>query len=698
MLLPRAFAKVVRVFADFALRFFSWAGEQVMSLLQIIFEVVAPAVMPYIRKAMGAFRTIIADPIRFIGHLVRAGVTGFRQFAAGFLGHLRKSLIEWLTGTLSGANIYIPQAFELREIIKFVLSVLGLTWQSIRGKLVRVIGETAVRALETGLDIVVTLVREGPAAAWERIREQISNLREMVMEQVMTFVRDRVVQAAITRLVTSLNPAGAFIQAIIAIYNTVMFVVERLRQIGQVVASFIDSISAIASGAIGAAANRVEQTMAGLLTLVISFLARLVGLGRVSDAVVGIVNRIRAPIDRALDRVVDWIVGQARRFGGAVVRGVRRVFEWWRSRREFRANDGQRHAVYFSDTREVTVSSAPKGVAAQLRDIRAAKQPNVPPEVAQAEAILGEINALVRRHTGAQPAASRETETIGTQIEGHLVRLAAKLAVLLGPSEVPLTNVTFRMRAALAFVATAMPLTKRPGNTRPSQSTTAASLSDPYQTALNRTRQLWDKLHLISWRFAGPNQSWNLAAGDRSVNANMQTLEAAIEAKLTGNPPTRPDEPDERIRWYETEATFHPQSTVVPYRHYFLRSMKVTEGRFDPATRAKQQIGHGPWSSQEPPANVSTVVVDFSQSGHEIVATAVDPRNGEPLGATSGQRVVDARSLLAADTRRSTGVERRQWQDVREFETYLRRVHLGTAKTRQLLDLLAQFPGQYRLK
>jgi len=105
---------------------------------------------------------------------------------------------------------------------------------------------------------------------------------------------------------------------VIAIYNTVMFFVERLRQITQVVMSFIDSMAAIASGNIGAAANRVEQTMAGLLTLVISFLARLVGLGRVSDAVINVVNRIRAPIDRALDRVVDWIVTQARRLGRAV--------------------------------------------------------------------------------------------------------------------------------------------------------------------------------------------------------------------------------------------------------------------------------------------------------------------------------------------------------------------------------------------
>jgi hypothetical protein len=309
------FGKLGRAFAGFVGSFISWAGGQVMSLLQIIFEVVAPGAMPYIRKAAGAFVQIIRNPIGFIGNLVRAGIQGFRQFAGNFLNHLRASLISWLTGTMSGAAIYIPRAFTLPEIIKFVLSVLGLTWQNIRAKLVRVVGEGPVRAMEAGFDIVRTLVTQGPAAAWDKIREGVSNLREMVMEQVMSFVRTRVVQAAITRLVTSLNPAGAFIQAIIAIYNTVMFFIERLRQIAQVAMSFIDSISAIASGAVGAAASRVERTMAGLLTLVISFLARIAGLGRVSDAVINIVNRVRQPIDRALDRVIAWIVAQARRLG-----------------------------------------------------------------------------------------------------------------------------------------------------------------------------------------------------------------------------------------------------------------------------------------------------------------------------------------------------------------------------------------------
>jgi hypothetical protein len=319
VVLPKAFAKVAGFFVDTAVRFVSWALEQVLSLLQIIFEVLAPGAMVYLRKAQAAFRTIVRNPIGFIRNLVRAGIQGFRQFGTNFLTHLKNALIQWITGTMAGSNIYLPKAFTIPEIIKFVLSVLGLTWQNIRAKLVKVIGEPAMAALETGFDIVVTLVREGPAAAWEKIQEAIGNLRDMVMDQVMTFVREKIVTAAVTKLLTSLNPAGAFIQAVIAIYNTVMFLVERLKQIGQVAMSVIDAIAAIAAGVIVPAANKVEQTMAGLLTLVISFLARLVGLGNVSEAVSNVIAKVRAPIDKALDRVVEWIVATATKIGKLVV-------------------------------------------------------------------------------------------------------------------------------------------------------------------------------------------------------------------------------------------------------------------------------------------------------------------------------------------------------------------------------------------
>lgn len=315
LVLPRAFLRLAGAFAGFMGAFARFAGSTILDLLKIIVEVVAPGVMPYISRAGAAFQTILRNPVGFVGNLVRAGRMGFEQFAGRFLTHLRASLVGWLTGTLGGTGVHIPQAFTLQEILKFVLSVLGLTWAQVRVRLVRILGETPVRALETGFALVRTLVTQGPAAAWQEIVAAAGNLRDMVIEQVMAFVKSRVVEAAVTRLVSMLSPAGALIQAIIAIYNTVMFFVERLRQIAQVAAAFIDSIAAIAAGSLGAAANRVEQTMAGMLTLVISFLARLAGLGRVADAVTGLIRRVRAPIERGIDRVVQWIVAQARRAG-----------------------------------------------------------------------------------------------------------------------------------------------------------------------------------------------------------------------------------------------------------------------------------------------------------------------------------------------------------------------------------------------
>lgn len=312
------FARIFRVFGNFVGSFISWAGGKVMGLLEIIFSVVAPGAMPYLRRAAGAFQQIIRAPGGFIRNLINAVLMGFRGFASRIGTHLRNSVVQWLTGTMAGAAIYIPRAFELREIVKFVLSVLGLTWQNVRGRIVRVIGEPATAALETTVSVVRTLITEGPAAAWEQIREMLGNLRDMLMTQIMQYVSTTIVQAAMTRLLTSLNPVGAFIQAILAIYNTIMFLVERISQIIQVGRSVLDSIMAIAAGAIAPAAQRVEQTMAGMLTTVISFLARIAGLGRISDAVMGIIRRIRQPIDRALDRVVNWLVGMARRF----VRGV----------------------------------------------------------------------------------------------------------------------------------------------------------------------------------------------------------------------------------------------------------------------------------------------------------------------------------------------------------------------------------------
>jgi hypothetical protein len=85
-----AFTKVVGAFVNIAGEFISWGFNQVVSLLEILFSVVAPGVMPYIRKVQAAFITIIKNPIAFVGNLVRAGKQGFELFASRIGEHLKQ--------------------------------------------------------------------------------------------------------------------------------------------------------------------------------------------------------------------------------------------------------------------------------------------------------------------------------------------------------------------------------------------------------------------------------------------------------------------------------------------------------------------------------------------------------------------------------------------------------------------------------
>ena len=313
ILIPRAFLKLGHVFGGFAARFISWGANAAWNLLEIIFDVVSPGALAYIKKTGAALKSILKNPLPFIGNLVRAAKLGFTNFAENFLEHLKAGLIDWLTGSLPG--IYIPKAFSLVEIAKFAFSVLGLTWANIRQKLVKATSETVVKAMETGFDIVATLVRDGPAAAWDKIKEQLSNLKDMVIGGITDFVVDAVVKKAVPKLISMFIPGAGFISAILSIYDTIMVFVNKIKQIVQVVTGFIDSLVAIAAGNIAAAASRVEKALAGVMSLAINFLAGFVGLGKVADKIMAVIAKIRAPIDKALDWLVNWIVTAAKRLG-----------------------------------------------------------------------------------------------------------------------------------------------------------------------------------------------------------------------------------------------------------------------------------------------------------------------------------------------------------------------------------------------
>ena len=434
ILVPRAFIKLAKVFGGFVVRFVSWAGGTIWNLLEIIFDVVSPGALDYIKRTGAALNSILKNPLPFVGNLVKAAKLGFQHFADHFAEHLKAGLIDWLLGSLPG--VYIPKAFELREIVKFVFSVLGLTWQNVRVKLVKVLTEPVVAAMEIGAKIVVTLVKDGPAAAWEEIKGELTNLKDMVIKGIISFVVDTVVKKAVPKLIAMFIPGAGFISAILSIYETVMVFVNKIKTIAQVVKGFIDSIVNIANGVIDAAAERVESTLAKLLSLAISFLAGFLSLGNIADKIMGVIKKLQDVVDKGLNKLIDVLVTMGKKLFGAVKAGVKKLLQWWKKEVPLDAG-GEKHTLKFDGggaSASLAVYTTKKPVTEFVKDFLSIK--GTADQIQQANALDAKITATQKKLVEAEAKKDdAAVDTLSKQLDDHLLKLGAVLEKLMKSGE-----------------------------------------------------------------------------------------------------------------------------------------------------------------------------------------------------------------------------------------------------------------------
>jgi hypothetical protein len=72
----------------------------------------------------------------------------------------------------------------------------------------------------------------------------------------------------------------------------------------------IESVTAIANGAVGGAAKAIENAMSKALPVIIGFMASLLGLGGITGKIQNIIKKVRGPIEKA----IDWVIAQAVKF------------------------------------------------------------------------------------------------------------------------------------------------------------------------------------------------------------------------------------------------------------------------------------------------------------------------------------------------------------------------------------------------
>jgi hypothetical protein len=283
-------------------------------------------------KAADVIGDIITDPIGFLSNLIGGIKDGLGRFVDNIATHLENGLMGWLFGALGDAGITLPKTFDLAGIFELVMDVLGLTYRSIRGRVAKIVGEPVVEKMEQTVDVFKILVSKGVAGLWDWIKEKIGDFQDLVLGGIKDFIIERVIKGGITWLLSLLNPAAAFIKACKAIYDIVMFIVERGSQIMEFVNSVLDSIGAIARGQLSVAAEKVETALAKALPLAISFLASLLGLGGITDKIKEGIDKVRKPIEKAVDFVVIGAVkGFKKLFGGAIgwVKGKAAAGKQW---------------------------------------------------------------------------------------------------------------------------------------------------------------------------------------------------------------------------------------------------------------------------------------------------------------------------------------------------------------------------------
>jgi hypothetical protein len=144
-------------------------------------------------------------------------------------------LISWLTGSIAGAGITLPETFDLKGIFQLVMQILGLSFDQIMKRvadllgfdirtfiapimeiiniyktdgmaglakfgLAKLIGQDRVDALMKVWEIFQVVMSGDFGKLWEMVQGYLSNLKEMVMGKIEEFLTERVIKAGLSRM------------------------------------------------------------------------------------------------------------------------------------------------------------------------------------------------------------------------------------------------------------------------------------------------------------------------------------------------------------------------------------------------------------------------------------------------------------------------------------------------------------------
>jgi hypothetical protein len=527
-----ALAKLGKLLLLAAKKLFTWALQQ--------FGYSLGDIQGIIDKGVAVLKAIFTKPVKFVKNLMSAAILGFKNFGKNFLKHLQDALFEWLTGSLEGVTL--PRTWDVQGIVGLALQMIGISYANVRRHMVTVMGETVVLTLEKTFTLVKTLVTQGPMAAWEQLKDLANDMKEAFIQAVKDFIKWKIVEEAIKWVVSIFVPGAGLIKAAIGIYDTIVFFIKKAADIAKMVANFLGSIAEIAAGNISAAADAMEHGLARALSLVITFLARLLHLDAVTAKIRAAIQKIHAKVDDAMLKVAKWIWDKAQKVLGvaksAVKSGVKKLVEWWKLKRGIEAG-GKKITLSTEGTEDepqVLIEASPKQRWTNYFN-RLPKSPDRDKAIALAKK-LEERRKPIREPDEAK--YKKATAKAAEDMRQTFNELAEQIKILNEGSATPMSVSTFdsvnNLGAGSKAVSTILS-TKHPGGSRPGDKPPIWENLAYLGAGKNRKVRAagYVQGHLLNENLGGPGMRFNLTPLTIAANnAHKDKFESKIKNVVKG--------------------------------------------------------------------------------------------------------------------------------------------------------------------
>lgn len=571
-----AFTRIIDKFGEPIGRLIAFVAEIVRIVIIAILEIMNfpfDLIENIITRALEAIEDIKKDPIGFLKNILRALKQGFIQFFDNIVTHLINGVTGWLMSELKDANIPVLTDFSLRGVITWVMEVLNISMERIWEKLAAHprIGPARVariRSMINTLEGIWTFIKDvqerGMAAIWDKIQEQLSNLWNTVLDAVKNFVMERIVNRITARLLSMLDPTGimAVINGAMAFFNAIQSFIKYLREMLEVVNSFVNGVADLARGNVATAADYLERTMGQAMPVVIGFLANQVGLTGIGARIGEMIISVRQIVDEAL----TWLVNQAVDRGMALLDRV-----MGRGEPEAATPAGP-VAGALAEIDTETEKESDEGIVTQD----------------EAQAIKNKVN----RDQASVINISSVTDG-GETWDYNYVQLTSYKKPKV---KIPRTVISYNAGNVIAD-----PLTKD----RDPGSGTGTLPGWAHAQALNTVHDSWVKGHMLSEELGGTGSAQNLSIISKSINGLMETGPESF-AKTATNAGKK--------LYYEITWENHPKSGAV---ENFAKSITVKVAEYNGDT--KGPISSYPFTQSAPPLTAAGVSFNINELGRPTI-------------------------------------------------------------------------------